>query len=81
MNDDQRARQTEIAVRLLEEAVYDGLQSAHANGREALVFSQTCIVIDKKESAMVAIVSGKQRCGRCGNHGSGEICGTFVGGR
>ena len=36
MNDDQRARQTEIVVRLLEEAVYDGLQSAHTNGREAL---------------------------------------------
>ena len=36
MNDDQCARQTEIVVRLLEEAVYDGLQSARANGREAL---------------------------------------------
>ena len=36
MNDDQRSRQTEIVVRLLEEAVYDDLPSAHANGREAL---------------------------------------------
>ena len=36
MNDDERARQTTIAVRLLEEAVYDALQSAHANGEEAL---------------------------------------------
>ena len=36
MNDDERARQTAIAVRLLEEAVYDALQSAHANGEEAL---------------------------------------------
>ena len=24
---------------------------------------------------------GKQRCGRCGSHGSGEVCGTVVGGR
>ena len=29
---------------------------------------------------MVATVSGKQRCGRCGIHGSGEISGTVVGG-
>ena len=36
MNDDERARQTVIAVRLLEEAVYDALQNAHANGEEAL---------------------------------------------
>ena len=36
MNDDERARQTTIAVRLLEEAVYDALQSAHANGEGAL---------------------------------------------
>ena len=36
MNDDERARQTAIAVRLLEEAVCDALQSAHASGEEAL---------------------------------------------
>ena len=36
MNDDERARQTAIAVKLLEEAIYDALQSAHANGEEAL---------------------------------------------
>ena len=36
MNDDERARQTAIAIRLLEEGVYDALQSAHANGEEVL---------------------------------------------
>ena len=42
MNDDERARQTTIAVRLLEEAIYDALQSAHANGEEALQPRQIC---------------------------------------
>ncbi len=35
MSDAERAGQTTIAVRLLEEAVCDALQSAHANGEEA----------------------------------------------
>ena len=36
MNDVERARQTVIAVRLLEEAVYDALQGAYTNGEGAL---------------------------------------------
>lgn len=36
MNDAERARQTANAVRLLEEAVCDAMQSAHANGEKAL---------------------------------------------
>ncbi len=46
MNDDERARQTTIAVRLLEEAVYDALQSAHANGEDALEPRQILYRID-----------------------------------
>ena len=46
-----------------------------------LLLDQTCIVRSGAKRVVVATLSGKQRCGRCGFHGCREIRGTLVVGR
>ena len=46
-----------------------------------LLLDQTCIVRSGAKRVVVATLSGKQQCGRCGFHGCREIRGTLVVGR